>query len=209
MLATNSYIIVPFEMDEKKIEKLEINLKGEVIRTSIGGSRLIGVLAVANSNGILLPHYTHDDEIEIIKSIVKVDVEKIISKRNALGNLILVNDYGALIDTKLMRERGVAKKIEDVLGVEVVKGEIAGLSYVGSLAVTTNKGVLTHPMLKEKERELLKDVLKVPVEVGTINFGIPFVSSGLIANGNGIAVGNLTTGPETIIISNIFSQKLS
>ena len=206
MLATNSYIIVPVEMDGAKVEKLEKNLKGEVIRTSIGGSRLIGVLAVANSNGILLPHYAHDDEVETIKSIVKVNVEKIISKRNALGNLILVNDYGALIDAELMKERGVVKKIEDLLGVEVVGGEIAGLPYVGSLAVTTNKGVLTHPMLMEKECELLRDVLKVPVGRGTINFGIPFVSSGLIANEKGIAIGNLTTGPEMIIISNIFDQ---
>ncbi len=33
-------------------------------------------------------------------------------------------------------------KISEALGVEVVPTEIAGLPYVGSLAVATNKGVL-------------------------------------------------------------------
>jgi translation initiation factor 6 len=42
------------------------------------------------------------------------------------------------------------------------------LPYVGSLAVATNKGVLTHPLLKEEEKKTLESVFKVPVDVGTI-----------------------------------------
>ena len=45
------------------------------------------------------------------------------------------------------------------MGVEAVPGEIAGLPYVGSLAVATNKGVVAHPLLKDSERKLLEDVL--------------------------------------------------
>jgi translation initiation factor 6 len=86
------------------------------------------------------------------------------------------------------------------LGVEVVPGEIAGLPYVGSLAIATNKGVLAHPMIEEDEQKLLKDVLKVPVEVGTVNCGIPYVGSGVVGNSHGALVGFVTTGPELFII---------
>ncbi|MEM2688427.1 MAG: hypothetical protein QXR01_01065, partial [Candidatus Bathyarchaeia archaeon] len=92
------------------------------------------------------------------------------------------------------------RKIADTLGVEAVPGEIAQLPYVGSLAVATNKGVLAHPLLKEEERKLLEDVLKVPVDVGTVNCGIPYVGTGLIGNSHAVVAGSLTTGPEIFII---------
>jgi len=71
---------------------------------------------------------------------------------------------------------------------------------VGSLATATNKGVLTHPMLREEEQKLLKDVLKVHVDVGTINCGIPYVAMGLVGNRQGAVAGYITTGPELFII---------
>ena len=78
--------------------------------------------------------------------------------------------------------------------------EIAGLPYVGSLAVATNKGLLAHPLLKDEERKVLESVFKVPVEVGTINCGIPYVGTGLIANSKAAVAGSMTTGPEMFII---------
>jgi translation initiation factor 6 len=76
------------------------------------------------------------------------------------------------------------------------------LPYVGKLAIATNKGVLAHPLLKEEERRVLEDVLKAPVDVGTINCGIPYVGTGLIANSRSAIAGLLTTGPEMFIIGN-------
>ncbi|MDR0797315.1 MAG: translation initiation factor 6, partial [Nitrososphaerota archaeon] len=80
--------------------------------------------------------------------------------------------------------------------------EIAGLPYVGSLATVTNKGVLAHPLLKDEERKILEQAFKVPVEVGTINCGIPYVGTGLLANSHGAVAGSMTTGPEMFIIGN-------
>ena len=82
----------------------------------------------------------------------------------------------------------------------MVSNVIAGLPYVGSLATATNKGVLAHPMLKEGERKVLEDALKVPVDVGTVNCGIPYVDTGLLGNSSGAVTGLLTTGPEMFII---------
>jgi translation initiation factor 6 len=68
--------------------------------------------------------------------------------------------------------------------------------------VATNKGVLAHPMLKDEERKILENLLKVPVDVGTINCGVPYVGTGLLANSKSAVAGSMTTGPEMFIIGN-------
>jgi translation initiation factor 6 len=122
------------------------------------------------------------------------------TKKTAYGNLVLANDRGAVVDPRF-KEREV-KQIAETLGVDAVAGEIAGLPYVGSLAVATNKGVLTHPLLTDDEKELLEEVFKVPVDVGTVNCGIPYVGTGLLANSHAAVAGSMTTGPEMFIIGN-------
>ena len=197
-LATDRMVIVPIQVPETRTQKLEEWLKTKVVTTTIGESVLIGALACANSKGIILPHFTQEKEIKAIKSASDVNVTVMDTKKTAYGNLILANDYGAVVDPRLKR-KDVAK-IEDTLGVEVVPSEIAGLPYVGALATATNKGVLAHPLLKEEEQKVLKDVLKVHLDVGTINCGIPYVSTGLIGNKWGAVAGFMTTGPEMFII---------
>jgi len=198
-LVTEKMIIVPPVVSEKKAEKLEEWLKVKVTRTMVGESVLIGALASANSNGIVLPHFTREEEIKAIKSACSdIDVAVMETKRTAYGNMVLSNDFGAIVDPRI--KGADLKRIADTLGVEAVPGEIAGLPYVGSLAIATNKGVLAHPLIKEEEQKLLTDVLKVYVDVGTINCGIPYVSTGLIGNSHTVVAGSLTTGPELFII---------
>ena len=68
------------------------------------------------------------------------------TKKTAYGNLVLANDKGAVVDPRFKENE--IKKISEALGVEAVPTEIAGLPYVGSLAVATNKGVLSSPVAK-------------------------------------------------------------
>lgn len=203
-LTTNSFTIVPPQTTEGKAKRLKECLRSEVVRSTVGGTRLIGVLGAANSNGVVLPHLAADEEVAAIRSALRVNVERIESKVTAFGNLILANDRGGVVSGILAAEEGVLERVREVLDVELVVGEVAGLPYVGAAAVATNRGVLAHPLLKDEERELLNDVLKVPVDVGTINGGCPFVAAGILANDNGAVIGNLATGPEIMIISTMF-----
>jgi len=197
-LVNDRIAIIPPQVPESKRQKVEEWLKVKVVATTVGKSVITGALACSNSNGVILPPFAQEEEIEAIKSASDLNVTVMDTKKTAYGNLILANDKGAVADPRL--ERGVVNKIRDTLGVEVVSSEIAGLPYVGSLATATNKGVLAHPMLKEGERKVLEDVLKVPVDVGTINCGIPYVATGLLGNSYGAVTGLLTTGPEMFII---------
>jgi translation initiation factor 6 len=197
-LVNDRIAIFPPQVPETKRQKVEEMLNVKVVATTVGKSLVIGALACSNSNGVILPSFAMEEEVAVIKSAADVNVTVMDTKKTAYGNLVLANDKGAVADPRLKEE--TMNKIADTLGVEVVSGEIAGLPYVGSLATATNKGVLAHPMLKEEESKVLEDALKVPVDVGTVNCGVPYVATGLLGNSYGAVAGYLTTGPETFII---------
>ena len=199
-IANDQFVMIPKMVPLKKAERTAEWLKVKLIHTSISGSVLIGALACANSNGILLPNSIRAEELDIIKSLFNANITIMETKKTAYGNLVLANDRGAVVDPRFKEPE--IRQIADTLGVEAVPAEIAGLPYVGSLAVATNKGVLAHPMLKDEEKKTLETVFKVPVDVGTINCGIPYAGTGLIGNTNAAVAGSMTTGPEMFIIGN-------
>ncbi|MFA4663273.1 translation initiation factor IF-6 [Pyrococcus kukulkanii] len=202
-VATDRVVLIREGLQEKKLDVIREVLKVPVIEASIMKSRIIGILAAGNSNAIIVPWYIWDTELEEIKGKFKeygIDTEIVPfeTKYTALGNLVLTNDKAALVSTKFSREE--AKKIGDILGVEVERGVIAGLHAVGSAGVVTNKGGLVHPEASDEELKWLSELFKVDVYVGTANMGVPYVGSCMLANSNGVVVGHLTTGPEIVKI---------
>ena len=195
---TEDYVIVPAQVPPTKVRKMQRWFGTKMVKTNIGGSILVGSLVCANSNGIILPRFVWEEEIEALKSLRDVNIRVMNTKRTAYGNLVLANDYGAIVDPRLSKRD--VKIISDTLGVEAVPGEIAGLPYVGSLTTATNKGVMAHPLIKPEEEKLLRDVLKVHVGVGTVNCGVPYIATGLIGNSKAAVAGSLTTGPELFMI---------
>ena len=190
-LANDRFAVIPQMVPRKKAERTAEFLNVQLVHTSISGSVLAGALACANSNGILLPNSVQEEELAIIKAAFDGNIRVMETKKTAYGNLVLANDSGAVVDPRF-KEREV-RQIAETLGVDAVAAEIAGLPYVGSLALSTNKG---------DEKRLLEDMFKVPVDVGTVNCGIPYVGTGLIGNSHAAVAGSLTTGPEIFIIGN-------
>lgn len=197
-LATENIVMIPPMVPQQKAQEIADWLKVKLAYTSTSGSVLAGALACANSNGMILPNSIRDEELASIKAVFEGKISIMETKKTAYGNLVLANDHGAVVDPRL--KAAEIGQISEALGVEVVPTEVAGLPYVGSLAVATNKGVLTHPLLKDEERKVLERVFKVPVDVGTVNCGIPYVGTGLIANSHAAVAGSMTTGPEMFII---------
>jgi translation initiation factor 6 len=202
-LVTNRFILVPPRTPNSQIGILERTLSVPVTRMTLGGTALLGVLAASNSNGIVVPDFVSDEEMKIL-SAVSENAIRLESKRTAFGNLILVNDHGAIVAHSLYKEKITIRRIQNVLGVEIVPGEIARLPYVGSLVAVTNRAALAHPLLEEEEKKLISKHLRVRVDVGTVNRGSPLVQSGILVNDNGVVVGPLTAGPELMIVTNLF-----
>jgi translation initiation factor 6 len=157
-------------------------------------TNLVGLFCAGNSNGLLLPYFVSDNELDTISRFAKshgVKVGRIEERYTALGNMMAVNDKGAYV-SEVIRDY---KMIEDILGVEVSLGSVGGHVEVGAYVLATNRGFLAHP---DAQRQLgdIGSVLKVGGMVGTVNCGIPFVKSGLIANSNGYLAGGKTTPIE-------------
>jgi translation initiation factor 6 len=192
-------LLLPFGFAETKAKKIKEYLDVEkIMHVAIAGTRLIGPMAVMNNNGILLPSTVSDDEIRILKQ-TGLNVERLKSKFTAIGNLISVNDKGAIVSNLFKGEED--QNIKDILGVPLQTMSIGGYIQVGSMVVATNAGAIVHPKANDVEINRISEILQVEVEPATVNGGSPFLSSGIIANISSVIVGNLTTGPELIMIS--------
>lgn len=192
-------LLLPFGFAETKTNKLKEYLDVEkIIHVSVAGTRLMGPMTVMNNNGILLPSTVSDEEIQILKQ-TGLNVERLKSKFTAIGNLISANDKGAIVSNLFKGE--VNQDIKDTLGVPIQTMSIGGFVQVGSMVVATNAGAIVHPKANDAEISRISEILQVEAEPATVNGGSPFLSSGIIANLRSVIVGNLTTGPELIMIS--------
>ena len=199
--ANEKIAVLPAGTSPKKLASYKEALGIDAFAIGIADSRLVGVYAAGNSHAILLPYIATDEEISKIRS-TGVRVAVLDEKKTALGNIILCNDYGAIVDPRLRQK--TLSAIEKALEVEVQPGTIGGLPHVGSLATASNKGVLANPVIYEEEKKHISEVLKVPVSVGTVNSGVPYPKSGIVVNSNGAVVGSHTLGSELLAVSSVF-----
>ncbi|MGA3021042.1 MAG: translation initiation factor IF-6 [Candidatus Micrarchaeales archaeon] len=178
---------------EERIIKETIGIDG--IRLSIGGSGLVGIYVVANSNCILLPNVTQEYELKEIKqTLPQVNVEIFPSDYNALRNNILTNDKIAIINPGYSREE--ERRIGELLHVETVRLAIANFGTVGANNIMTNKGFVINNRATEAECEKVEKLLGLKVEQSTANLGSVSIGMCTIANSNGLVVGEATTGFE-------------
>ena len=199
MRANDRYLLVPKGLAQTKSEKLAEDLGVATVSTSIGESRLIGALTSMNSNGILVSRLAEENEINEIRAATGLNISKLESKLTAVGNLIACNDRYALASPIL--DNRALSQIKDVMGTEVERMPIGEYHQVGSLVVATNNGAAVYPGLGEGEVERLGKMLGVDAYPTSINGGVPYVASGLIANSKNAIVGSLTTGPELVFIT--------
>ena len=188
--ANDSIILVPYGFAETKTEKLADYLQVSEVYTSIAGTRLLGPMTVMNNNGMLLPPIASDEEVQMLKRSSHLNVERVKSKFTAIVSPLFKGETD--------------RQVQDVLGVLTNSMTVGGFVQAGSMIVATNGGAGIHPKATEDEVKEISEILQVPAEPVTVNGGVPFLSSGIIANMKSVVVGNLTSGPELIMLSRIF-----
>ena len=202
LCVNDNVVLLPMGFAESKAEKLAKYLDVQYHYTSVANTRLIGALSVMNNKGVLLPKTAYENEFNFLKKETSLNVGVLDSKFTALGNLICANDKGAVVSPWLSDDD--CQTIRDVLGVEIIQKKIAGYSQTGSVMVANNTGAAIHPEANEEDMKNFANVLGVKIEQSSINNGIPYVSSGILANNNSIVVGSLTTGPEIMMLTRAF-----
>jgi translation initiation factor 6 len=202
----NVYGLYPPTLLKSTLNELKKNFDIPLYPLSINNSHLIGVYIASNKNGIILPHITRDDELESLKSHLNmldksINIATLDSIDNAYGNLILCNDKGAIISSFLKDHQ---KQIEDILDVETVIYEFADMNLPGSISLANNKGCVVHPLSNDDDVEYISSILKIKaIDVSTVNRGIPYIASGVVANDNSGIFGLACTGPEMMRLTNI------
>lgn len=185
-VATNSYVLVP--PDYSKSGFFDV----DVVETKINKTNLVGLFAAGNSNCLLVPEEVSKIEQQKLEES-GLNYKVIDSNYNALGNLILCNDKGAVISEKISDYR---EEIEEALEVDVKVGSINGLNP-GVSGISNSKGAVIHRDASEKDAKLVKENLGLEdIDIGTVNMGSPFVGSGAASNDNHLLTGENTTGPE-------------
>ncbi len=199
-LSTENFSIVPQGTKENRIELIQNTLGTKIVQTTIASSVLVGTLSVGNSKSLLLPqNVTHKEKQQIVEVLGdEIEIIEVKSKYTALGNLIVMNDKGAIISE--MFEKNIRDQIQDSLGIETIVGSMLGSPLVGSIVMSTNSGALVHPLLSEEEISEVSSILKVRTDVCTINRGIPYPRVGILSNTKGAVIGSDSTGPESMRI---------
>ena len=184
----------PHSLSNEAIHELESAFELEMHPFMVGGSSLIGSLLKGNRKGIAVADIATEDELDELTSFGDVVVMQ--SGVNAAGNLVECNDVGAIVSPVIPPGPNGLEMIGEVLGVNAVRSKVAGHDTVGSMLVANSKGVLAHPDISSDEASVIQDALGVPLMVGTVSFGSPFVGAGCTASDNHAMVGEGSTGPE-------------
>jgi len=195
VLCNEDFAIIPKSTSKDLEKKISEVLDVDIIKTNIADANFLGIYGAINSKHLLVPDLIKKHELKILKENLP-EVIVVETQYNALGNLIVMNDKGALCAPELEED------IKQYLKVKT--GKIAEYEIVGSVVRATNKGFICHRDSTDQDLKLLEKVLKVKGEVGTVNFGDPYVKCGLILNSKGVIVGEQTMGPELNRIEDIF-----
>ncbi|MBE6509232.1 MAG: translation initiation factor IF-6 [Methanobrevibacter sp.] len=193
ILATDDLAIVPYNLLDEKVEIIKETLEVEAVKSSISGSSLIGSLAVANSNGLVVSPHVLDREIKQFEDL-GLNVATVPGRYTALGNIVAANDNGAIVSPFLSED--AINIIEETLDVDVKATSMVGSDIIGSLIQVTNKGFLISSKAVQSEVRLAQEVFGVEGDIGTVGKGIPLVGACSIANSKGAIVAKDSTGPE-------------
>jgi translation initiation factor 6 len=205
-MLTNSYCLVGIGGSENFYSIFEGELADHmpVVHTTIGECRIVGRLTVGNRHGLLVPSSTTDQELQHLRNSLpdSVKIRRVEERLSALGNVIVCNDYVALIHPDLDKE--TEDIIADVLKVEIFRHTIANNVLVGSYSAFNNQGGIVHPKATVQEQDELSSLLQVPLITSTINRGSEVIGAGLIVNDWIAFCGLETTAHEISVIERIF-----
>jgi len=191
---------VPALIEKKAEEEIAKTLDVKTIHTTIYGSSLLAVFSKMNNKQIYLPNFISPKELETIEKEMKA---RVINTENALGNLVELNDTGAIISQLLPKNA-----VEEIKksGLKVEQMNLGRVDVVGSALVATNRAFLVNPNISLEEAQKIEATLGVKGGSSTANMGDSFVRNSVLANKKGIVLGEGTTPYEINKIEEALEQ---
>ena len=191
--ANDKYCLVPHLFPKKLKKEFEEVLQVPIYEIKAVGTDLLGVFLAGNDDCLLVPKIMFKTELQQLEKF-KIKYKIINTELTALGNNLLIANGMCIANPDY--NDAMLKEIKSGLKTQVKTGKISEFNIVGSLAVNNSKGCLVSADIKDFEKKFLEDNLKSKITKGTINFGSPYVSSGIVCNSNGFIAGDASGGPE-------------
>lgn len=193
--------ILPAQIDKKTEERIIQTLGVKIIKMNIYGSALIAAFVKMNNKYLFVPRFVDTKEIEQLEKEIKV---KVLDTDGALGNLIELNDTGAIV-SKALDKKAVEELKKSGLAIEQMN--LSKTEVTGSAIVATNSGFLVNPNITKEEAKKIEETLGVKGGAATANTGDYFVRNSVLANKKGILVGEGTTPFEMNKIEEALEEK--
>jgi translation initiation factor 6 len=193
-IATDSFVLVGAGITRGERSIIEECTEAKVIESTVDGSSLIGIYAIANSNGIMLPETASKEEVKKLKSELHgVEIRLLGTNLNALRNNILLNDHIAFVNPEYSYRE--IEEIEEVFNVKAVKIHIGNYGTVGANNIITNKGIVVNNSATDSDISIIKKYVN-SMSQSTANLGSSSIGLCVIANSQGMVAGDQTTGFE-------------
>lgn len=189
----NSFGIIGLDVSPQLFESMQKIFKVPLYHMNICGTSLVGVFLCGNKKTLLVPPLIMDHEKKQLERH-QISYTVIPTPLTALGNNILCNDNGALVNPEFSAR--VKKIIRQALDVPLKPGTIADLETVGSQAILNSNGCLVNQNIGDEELEYVHSILNVPLCPSSVNLGNPYIRSGILANDHGMVISQHSSGIE-------------
>ncbi len=189
--ASEDLCVVGRDVTPRDVRSVGEALEVPVVPMTVGGANVVGCLVALNRKGAVLSGFASKEERTLLRDL---SVLALPHRLNAAGNNVLCNDLGAVVNPGY--DDRTVRMISETLGVDAVRGTLAGMRTVGSAGLATNKGVLAHPHATEAELQVLIEALHVPAKITTANYGTAQIGACVVANSKGAVIGGRTTPIE-------------
>ena len=174
----------------------------DIIKYDVYRGPNIGVYITVNDSIGLVPMGFAETKAKKLEEYLNIEVMyTAIANTRLIGSLSVMNNKGFLLPSTAYQDEYDYLKNETDLEVGVLDTKFNAL---GNVICANDKGAIVSPALSNENCKEIADVLGVNVEKCSINGGIPYVSSGILANNHCIVVGSLTNGSEIMNLTKAF-----
>lgn len=196
--ATDKFVLVGKSATPEDIKAIEETLKVPVHTVSVAGTGLTGIFLTGNKDFLLAPSICFDYELNALEEICnKYDITLLVvdTRFTALSNNMTFKD-DIMLASKDVEEKVIKVLRKEMNLSRVEQLSVADTDVIGSTIVFTDKGGLVHPDISNETIEKLESILGIKFTLGTVNYGSPYVKSGVVVNSNGFLIGKTSSGPE-------------